>query len=191
MLGLKSLFFIWSVIILWSWILKILHSTYHRKVWLWNILHAKAVEFWLNIKKFRELREWFVLLFEIIETTFSPADSTSSCNLLLVVKTKAASYKCPFQKIFLDTIAFSTLWFEEVVSHPMRACRRRCRFVAEVTFKLEPQKGNWKYILLLLLRADHNIWSCFFVVVVVVVVVKLQLFLKGTYKKFPTILSCI
>ena len=74
----------------------------------------------------------------------------------------------------------------------MRACRRRCRFVAEVTFKLEPQKGNWKYILLLLLRADHNIWSCFFVVVVVVVVVvKLQLFLKGTYKKFPTILSCI
>ena len=50
--------------------------------------------------------------------------------------------------------------------------------------KLEPQKGNWKYILLLLWRADHNIWSCYYFLL------KFSFFPKGTNKKFPATLSC-
>lgn len=56
---------------------------------------------------------------------FYPADSISSCNLILLEKAKGASFKCLFDKSFLNTVAFSTPLIEKVVSHPVRACRNR------------------------------------------------------------------
>ena len=56
---------------------------------------------------------------------FFLADSISSCYLLLAEKTKDASCKCLFDTSFLNNVAFPTPLIEEVVSHPVRACRKR------------------------------------------------------------------
>ena len=53
---------------------------------------------------------------KIIDIAFLPADSISSCNLLLAVKNKAAC-KCLFDKSFLNAVDFRTLIIEEVIPH--------------------------------------------------------------------------
>ena len=47
--------------------------------------------------------------------------SLPSCNLLLPVKTKAASCKCLFDFFFIYTVYLSTALIVEVKSHPVRA----------------------------------------------------------------------
>ena len=59
------------------------------------------------------------------DIVFFPAVSISSCNLLLVVKTKAAFCICLFDKGFSKTVDLPTPLIEKVVSHPVRAYRDR------------------------------------------------------------------
>ena len=60
-----------------------------------------------------ELWEWSVSSLKTTDIAFFPVDSTYSCNLLLAVKTKAASCRCVFDKSFLNIVAFLTLLIEK------------------------------------------------------------------------------
>ena len=62
----------------------------------------------------RELIVWSVFPLKIIDIALLPADSISSCDRLLGVKTKATSCKCYFEISFLNTVAFFTPYIEEV-----------------------------------------------------------------------------
>ena len=64
-------------------------------------------------------------LLEIIGIAFLSCDSIFLYYLLLAEKTKAAFCKWVFDKTFLNTVDFPTPLTMEVVSHPMRACRKR------------------------------------------------------------------
>ena len=66
-----------------------------------------------------------MLPLEIIDIVFFSANSISSCYLPLAEKTKAASCKYLFDKSFSNTVAFPTPLTEKVVSHPVRARRKR------------------------------------------------------------------
>ena len=56
---------------------------------------------------------------------FFSADSISSCNFLVVVKTKTDSCKWLLDKSFLNTVPFNSPLIEEAISYLVRACRDR------------------------------------------------------------------
>ena len=55
-----------------------------------------------------ELRVWSVFSLKIIDIALFPADSISSCDQLLAVKTKATSCQCVFEINVLNAVAFPT-----------------------------------------------------------------------------------
>ena len=73
---------------------------------------------------------------KIIDIAFLPADSISSCNLLLAVKNKAAC-KCLFDKSFLNTVDFRTLVIEEVMPHKYQMPDNYFLVLFFLTFKVQ------------------------------------------------------
>ena len=73
----------------------------------------------------QEIEGMVDLALEDIDIAFFPADFFPSCYLLLAVKTEVGSCKYLSDKIFLNTVAFSTALIEKTLSDIVRSRRNK------------------------------------------------------------------